>query len=354
MKKYNFSPGPAKLNKSVLELVDNNILEFKNEGYSILEISHRSDAFQNILNKTKDNLQKLLEIPSNYQILFLQGGATFHNTFVASNINKNKSTTNLVTGTWGTKTFEDFIKIRNSKQLLINSSQLKDFLNISNQKELQNVDYVHITSNETIEGIQMRDFNCLNNDLIIDSSSDLGSYQFDWDNIAYLYAGAQKNLGIPGVTISVIRDDFIEKNENPTYLNLKKLTDKDSLLNTPPTFSIYVLKLMSDWMLNLGGVEFFEKQSIENSSNLYSLLSKYSDHVSIPVDEYSRSRMNVVFNFNNSDHEEMFFEESLKNNIIGIKGHRSVGGVRISLYNSVDKTEVQYLLEFMKSFFDKL
>ena len=354
MKKYNFSPGPAKLNKSVLELVDNNILEFKNEGYSILEISHRSDAFQNILNKTKDNLQKLLKIPSNYQILFLQGGATFHNTFVASNINKNKSTTNLVTGTWGTKTFEDFIKIRNSKQLLINSSQLKDFLNIPNQKELQNVDYVHITSNETIEGIQMRDFNCLNNELIIDSSSDLGSYQFDWDNIAYLYAGAQKNLGIPGVTISVIRDDFIEKNENPTYLNLKKLTDKDSLLNTPPTFSIYVLKLMSDWMLNLGGVEFFEKQSIENSSNLYSLLSKYNDHVSIPVDEYSRSRMNVVFNFNNSDHEEMFFEESLKNNIIGIKGHRSVGGVRISLYNSVDKTEVQYLLEFMKSFFDKL
>ena len=354
MKKYNFSPGPAKLNKSVLELVDNNILEYKNEGYSILEISHRSDAFQNILNKTKDNLQKLLKIPSNYQILFLQGGATFHNTFVASNINKNKSTTNLVTGTWGTKTFEDFIKIRNSKQLLINSSQLKDFLNIPNQKELQNVDYVHITSNETIEGIQMRDFNCLNNDLIIDSSSDLGSYQFDWDNIAYLYAGAQKNLGIPGVTISVIRDDFIEKNENPTYLNLKKLTDKDSLLNTPPTFSIYVLKLMSDWMLNLGGVEFFEKQSIENSSNLYSLLSKYNDHVSIPVDEYSRSRMNVVFNFNNSDHEAMFFEESLKNNIIGIKGHRSVGGVRISLYNSVDKTEVQYLLEFMKSFFDKL
>ncbi len=354
MKKYNFSPGPAKLNKSVLELVDNNILEYKNEGYSILEISHRSDAFQNILNKTKDNLQKLLKIPSNYQILFLQGGATFHNTFVASNINKNKSTTNLVTGTWGTKTFEDFIKIRNSKQLLINSSQLKDFLNIPNQKELQNVDYVHITSNETIEGIQMRDFNCLNNDLIIDSSSDLGSYQFDWDNIAYLYAGAQKNLGIPGVTISVIRDDFIEKNENPTYLNIKKLTDKDSLLNTPPTFSIYVLKLMSDWMLNLGGVEFFEKQSIENSSNLYSLLSKYNDHVSIPVDEYSRSRMNVVFNFNNSDHEEMFFEESLKNNIIGIKGHRSVGGVRISLYNSVDKTEVQYLLEFMKSFFDKL
>ena len=354
MKKYNFSPGPAKLNKSVLELVDNNILEYKNEGYSILEISHRSDAFQNILNKTKDNLQKLLKIPSNYQILFLQGGATFHNTFVASNINKNKSTTNLVTGTWGTKTFEDFIKIRNSKQLLINSSQLKDFLNIPNQKELQNVDYVHITSNETIEGIQMRDFNCLNNDLIIDSSSDLGSYQFDWDNIAYLYAGAQKNLGIPGVTISVIRDDFIEKNENPTYLNIKKLTDKDSLLNTPPTFSIYVLKLMSDWMLNLGGVEFFEKQSIENSSNLYSLLSKYNDHVSIPVDEYSRSRMNVVFNFNNSDHEAMFFEESLKNNIIGIKGHRSVGGVRISLYNSVDKTEVQYLLEFMKSFFDKL
>ena len=354
MKKYNFSPGPAKLNKSVLELVNNNILEYKNEGYSILEISHRSDAFQNILNKTKDNLQKLLEIPSNYQILFLQGGATFHNTFVASNINKNKSTTNLVTGTWGTKTFEDFIKIRNSKQLLINSTQLKDFLNIPNQKELQNVDYVHVTSNETIEGIQMRDFNCLNNDLIIDSSSDLGSYQFDWDNIAYLYAGAQKNLGIPGVTISVIRDDFIEKNENPTYLNLKKLTDKDSLLNTPPTFSIYVLKLMSDWMLNLGGVEFFEKQSIENSSNLYSLLSKYNDHVSIPVDEYSRSRMNVVFNFNNSDHEAMFFEESLKNNIIGIKGHRSVGGVRISLYNSVDKTEVQYLLEFMKSFFDKL
>ena len=168
--------------------------------------------------------------------------------------------------------------------------------------------------------------------------------------MAYLYAGAQKNLGIPGVSISIIRDDFIEENQNPTYLNLKKLIDKDSLLNTPPTFSIYVLKLVTDWMLQMGGTEYFENQSIENSNAVYSLLSKFNEYVQIPVDEYSRSRMNIVFNFKNLNHEELFLKKALENNIIGIKGHRSIGGIRISLYNSIDKPSVQYLLDFMNSF----
>ena len=182
----------------------------------------------------------------------------------------------------------------------------------------------------------------------------LGPINLIGNNVAYIYAGAQKNLGIPGVTISIIREDFIEQNENPTYLNLSKLIDKDSLLNTPPTFSIYVLKLVTDWMLNAGGVEYFEKQSQDHSTNVYSMLSKYSDHVSLPVEEYARSKMNVVFNFKNEQIEKLFLEESLENNIIGIKGHRSVGGIRISLYNSIDKPAVEYLLKFMSSFFEKL
>ena len=237
---------------------------------------------------------------------------------------------------------------------MLKSSDISEFIRDPSLAANQKTDYLHITSNETIEGIQLRSFNQIENDLIVDSSSDIGSYKFDWHNVAYIYAGAQKNLGIPGVTISIIREDFIEQNENPTYLNLSKLIDKDSLLNTPPTFSIYVLKLVTDWMLNAGGVEYFEKQSQDHSTNVYSMLSKYSDHVSVPVEEYARSKMNVVFNFKNEQIEKLFLEESLENNIIGIKGHRSVGGIRISLYNSIDKPAVEYLLKFMSSFFEKL
>ena len=354
MKKYNFSPGPAKLNSSVIETIDQNILEYDNTGISILEISHRSDSFDEILTKTKENLSNLLTIPKNYKILFLQGGATFHNTFIANNINEKMQTTNLITGTWGEKTYEDFSKIRNTHKMKLKNSQIKEFLKDYPTEKIKNTDYVHITSNETIEGVQLREFHKIDNNLIIDSSSDIGSYKFDWQNVAYIYAGAQKNLGIPGVTISIIREDFIEQNENSTYLNLSKLIDKDSLLNTPPTFSIYVLKLVTDWMLNAGGIEYFEKQSKDHSAVVYSMLSKYSDHVSLPVDEYARSKMNVVFNFKNEKIEKLFLKESLENNIIGIKGHRSVGGIRISLYNSIDKSAVEYLLKFMSSFFEKL
>ena len=354
MNKYNFSPGPAKLNNSVLDIVRSNILEYETQGVSILEISHRSPSFQNILDETKSNLQNLLAIPKNYKILFLQGGATFQNTFVANNINNSKTTTNLVTGTWGAKTYEDFIKIRKTNKILLNSSQIKNYLEIGDSESNQSTDFMHITSNETIEGIQIRNFNQIKEDLIIDSSSDIGSYSFNWKNVAYLYAGAQKNLGIPGVSISIMREDFIEENQNPTYLNLKKLIDKDSLLNTPPTFPIYVLKLVTDWMLEMGGTDYFENQSIENSAAVYSLLSKYNEYVQIPIDEYSRSRMNIVFNFKNLNHEELFIKKSLENDIIGIKGHRSIGGIRISLYNSIDKPSVQYLLDFMNSFFKGL
>jgi phosphoserine aminotransferase len=218
MIKYNFSPGPAKLNNSVLEIVNKNIIEYQEEGISILEISHRSDSFEKILETTKKNLIELLKIPSNYQILFLQGGATFQNTFLGNNINQKKSTSNLITGTWGQKTYEDFIKIRDSKKILLENNQILEFLNQPLPDDIQNTDYMHITSNETIEGIQINNFNKIENDLIIDSSSDIGSYIFDWDNVAYLYAGAQKNLGIPGVTISVVRDDFIEKMIIPPIL----------------------------------------------------------------------------------------------------------------------------------------
>ena len=354
MKKYNFSPGPTSLDRSILEIAEQNIIEYGNTGVSILEISHRSDNFQEILNQTKENLRKLLDIPSNYKILFLQGGATFHNTFIASNINKTKLTTNLITGTWGKKTYEDFLKIRNTNNISLKNEQIEEYLSNNLGENNEGVDYIHVTSNETIEGIQIREFNKIKNNLIIDSSSDIGSYEFEWNNVAYLYAGAQKNLGIPGVTISIVREDFIEENENPIYLNLTKLIAKDSLLNTPPTFAIYILKLVTEWMLNAGGVKFFEQQSIDHSSKVYSLLSKYTEYIDIPVENYTRSRMNIVFNFKDKTYEDLFIEESIKNNIIGIKGHRSVGGIRISLYNSVDKQSLKFLLEFMNSFFEKL
>ena len=240
---YNFSPGPSKLPQSVIDRVENSINHYKNTGKSILEISHRSNEFDEILNEINENFLNLFNFSNDVNILLLQGGATFQNSLIPMNIDERCKLGCFVTGTWGKKTSEDFSKILNNVEIIeANKNDLEHYL----QKEytgFQNTDYLHMTSNETIEGIQIQDFNSMNHgNLIIDMSSDLGSYNFNFDNLSYVYAGAQKNMGIPGVTICFAKDDFLIETDNPKYLNLNLLTKSNSVLNTPPTFSELVLR----------------------------------------------------------------------------------------------------------------
>ena len=348
---YNFSPGPSKINESVLKEVKNSIENYKDTGKSILEISHRSQDFDEILNSINKNFQNLFGIPDDFKILLLQGGATFQNSLIPSNIGPKNSIGCLVNGTWGQKTYEDFSKIKNETVLFdANKHPLDKFLD-NDYGGFNKVDYLHMTSNETIEGVQLKSFNRINHDkLIIDMSSDFGSYKFDFDNINYIYAGAQKNMGIPGVTICIIKDSFLTENENSSYLNLKKLTNAGSVLNTPPTFSIYVLKLVTDWMIKSGGIKYFEEKSKRQSNLLYDLIDNNSSQVNCKVEKTYRSNSNVVFSFTKTADNKNFIKLSGENGIIGINGHRSIGGIRVSLFNSVDDEMFEYFLNFFKQF----
>ena len=351
MQIYNFSPGPARLDPSIVSKSQEAVGNYQKTGLSILEIGHRSKDFEILINSLQENMINIFNIPSDYFTLLMQGGATYQNTFIANNFDKeNKLLGCLVTGTWGRYSFEDFSKIRDSKIIELSQDEIENY--VQTPWDLDDVDYLHLTSNETINGVQLRDFNKIQHDsLLIDMSSDIGSYSFEWDNLAYIYAGAQKNMGIPGVSICIGNEKYLSSEDNSRYLNLGQLVEKKSLLNTPPTFSIYVLKLVTDWMIEMGGIKYFEEKSIRQSSKLYEQLESYEDFLILPVSDYSRSRSNIIFKFTNEDLEKNFLIEATEKGILGLNGHRSEGGIRISLYNSITNEMIDYLSEFMDKFF---
>ena len=351
MQIHNFSPGPARLDPSIISKSQEAIANYQKTGLSILEIGHRSKDFETLINALQENMVNIFNIPSNYFTLLLQGGATYQNTFIANNFDKeNKLLGCLVTGTWGRYSVEDFSKIRDTKIIELSDNEIENY--VQTPWDLEGVDYLHLTSNETINGVQLREFNKIQHDsLLIDMSSDIGSYSFEWDNIAYVYAGAQKNMGIPGVSICIGNEKYLNSDDNSRYLNLGQLVEKNSLLNTPPTFSIYVLKLVTDWMIEMGGIKYFEEKSIRQSSRLYEQLQTYEEFLILPVNDYSKSRSNIIFKFLNEELEKKFLIEAIEKGILGLNGHRSEGGIRISLYNSVTDEMVDYLSEFMDKFF---
>ena len=355
MMKYNYSAGPARIAPSVITKANESIIHYEDSGMSILEISHRSNEYKKIMEELKINLTSLLNIPDDYFILLLQGGATYQNTFLPHNYGVDNKIDCLITGEWSKKTFEDFVLIKDTEKITLEDSKIEKFLTEDNSEYFKDTDYLHLTSNETINGIQIRDFNKINHpSLIVDMSSDLGSYKFDWENLKYIYAGAQKNMGIPGITICIGDEAHLPDVKNPSYLNLKKLSENDSVLNTPSTFSVYILHLVCQWMIDSGGLNFFEQQSIKHSNLLYEQLESYSEKLILPVSKFARSRSNIVFNFVDNNLEKEFLSQAGKQNIVGIKGHRSVGGIRISLYNSVDSEMVDYISEFISKFFKKI
>ncbi len=352
MSVYNFSPGPSKLHQDVIDKVEASIQKYDNTGKSILEISHRSNEFDELLENIKLNLTTLFNIPENFDVLLIQGGATFQNTLLPMNIDKNKKIGVLVNGTWGKKTYEDFKKLNPNTDLFeVSKNNLGEYLEKNN---FENLDYLHITSNETIEGIQIKDFNeVAHSNLLVDMSSDLGSYPFIFDKVSYIYAGAQKNMGIPGVTICLVNKDFLIDVDNSNYLNLKKLTTSNSVLNTPPTFSIFVLNLVTEWMIKSGGLDYFENNSISQSNELYKFLDENSNLFDFSSELRFRSKSNVVFKFKEDKYNDAFIKQANDSGIIGINGHRSIGGIRVSLFNSVDQPMFNYFMDFLKKFINE-
>ena len=352
MSVYNFSPGPSKLHQDVIDKVEASIQKYGNTGKSILEISHRSNEFDELLENIKLNLTTLFNLPENFDVLLIQGGATFQNTLLPMNIDKNKKIGVLVNGTWGKKTYEDFKKLNPNTELFeVSKNNLGEYLEKNN---FENLDYLHITSNETIEGIQIKDFNEVeHSNLLVDMSSDLGSYPFSFDKVSYIYAGAQKNMGIPGVTICLVNKDFLIDVDNSSYLNLKKLTTSNSVLNTPPTFSIFVLNLVTEWMIKSGGLDYFEKKSISQSNELYKFLDENSNLFDFSSEMRFRSKSNVVFKFKEDKYNDTFIKQANDSGIIGINGHRSIGGIRVSLFNSVDQPMFNYFMDFLKKFINE-
>tara|TARA_Y100000816_G_C26060514_1_gene556852 strand:- start:245 stop:1309 length:1065 start_codon:yes stop_codon:yes gene_type:complete len=352
MSVYNFSPGPSKLHQDVIDKVEASIQKYDNTGKSILEISHRSNEFDELLENIKLNLTTLFNLPKNFDVLLIQGGATFQNTLLPMNIDKNKKIGVLVNGTWGKKTYEDFKKLNPNTDLFeVSKNNLGEYLEKNN---FENLDYLHITSNETIEGIQIKDFNeVAHSNLLVDMSSDLGSYPFSFDKVSYIYAGAQKNMGIPGVTICLVNKDFLIDVDNSSYLNLKKLTTSNSVLNTPPTFSIFVLNLVTEWMIKSGGLDYFEKKSISQSNELYKFLDENSNLFDFSSELRFRSKSNVVFKFKEDKYNDAFIKQANDSGIIGINGHRSIGGIRVSLFNSVDQPMFNYFMDFLKKFINQ-
>lgn len=352
MSVYNFSPGPSKLHQDVIDKVEASIQKYDNTGKSILEISHRSNEFDELLGNIKLNLTTLFNLPKNFDVLLIQGGATFQNTLLPMNIDKNKKIGVLVNGTWGKKTYEDFKKLNPNTDLFeVSKNNLGEYLEKNN---FENLDYLHITSNETIEGIQIKDFNeVAHSNLLVDMSSDLGSYPFSFDKVSYIYAGAQKNMGIPGVTICLVNKDFLIDVDNSSYLNLKKLTTSNSVLNTPPTFSIFVLNLVTEWMIKSGGLDYFEKKSISQSNELYKFLDENSNLFDFSSELRFRSKSNVVFKFKEDKYNDAFIKQANDSGIIGINGHRSIGGIRVSLFNSVDQPMFNYFMDFLKKFINE-
>ena len=352
MSVYNFSPGPSKLHQDVIDKVEASIQKYDNTGKSILEISHRSNEFDELLENIKLNLTTLFNLPKNFDVLLIQGGATFQNTLLPMNIDKNKKIGVLVNGTWGKKTYEDFKKLNPNTDLFeVSKNNLGEYLEKNN---FENLDYLHITSNETIEGIQIKDFNeVAHSNLLVDMSSDLGSYPFSFDKVSYIYAGAQKNMGIPGVTICLVNKDFLIDVDNSSYLNLKKLTISNSVLNTPPTFSIFVLNLVTEWMIKSGGLDYFEKKSISQSNELYKFLDENPNLFDFSSELRFRSKSNVVFKFKEDKYNDTFIKQANDSGIIGINGHRSIGGIRVSLFNSVDQPMFNYFMDFLKKFINE-
>lgn len=355
---YNFNPGPAVLPEPVLNEVQGNLMALPNVGMSILEISHRSSTFENILNETIENLRKLANIPQNYKILFLGGGASLQFSMVPLNLMPPKNKADyIVTGSWSKKAVKEAKRVGTVN--IAASTEEDNFKRIPKQEELKldpEASYVHYTSNNTIYGTEWHYIPEVGQvPLVCDMSSDIFAYPFDITKFALIYAGAQKNLGPAGVTLVIICEDMLERSQDSlhTMLNYKIHAENNSLYNTPPVFGIYIVGLVAKWLLNLGGLEAIAKINDEKAKLIYDAIDNSNGFYRGHADKDSRSKMNITFRLPNEELEKKFVKEATDKGLVGLKGHRSVGGLRASVYNAFPIEGAKALVEFMKDFQQK-
>lgn len=339
----------------VLEKAQNELLSFNGIGMSVMEVSHRSKHFEPILTGAETNLRALLNVPENYKILFLQGGASLQFSMIPLNfLAKNETADYIITGAWGKKAIVEAKKCGNAKTIF--STENEGFRSVPSQEELdfsKDAKYVHYTSNETIEGVEFKyELEAGGIPVVCDASSNILSKPFDIEKYALIYAGAQKNIGPSGVCVVIIRDDLLEKvpEEQHSMLDYRAIAKNDSMLNTPNTWGIYLIKLTTEWLIEKGGVAAMEKINREKAQILYDAIDAsdgfYRGHAAIDA----RSLMNVTFNLPSEDLEKQFAANAAENGLDGLKGHRSLGGIRASIYNAFPKKGVAALVDFMNDF----
>lgn len=356
---YNFSAGPATLPESVLEQAQSELLNYQSSGMSVMEMSHRSKEFDEILNEARDTLRRLIQLPSDYEILFLQGGATFQFSMAPLNFyKKGKAIEVIHTGSWTKKAISEAKKIAEVKTIA--SSEDKNFTELPDLSDVtlgDEASYIHWCSNNTIFGTQWKNFPKKGNaPWVIDMSSEILSRKFNYTNFDLIYAGAQKNVGPSGVTLVLVKKDWAASanTELPALLRYQDHIEGDSRLNTPPTFGIYIAGLVFKWIEQAGGIEAIEKKNQAKAALLYKAIEDSSVYQS-PIKKEDRSPMNVVFRVNNDETlEKKFLDEATSQGFANLKGHRSIGGLRASLYNAFPFEGVEALVAFMRDFEKKI
>ncbi|CAN6855457.1 unnamed protein product [Brassica oleracea] len=353
----NFAAGPAALPENVLLTAQSELYNWRGSGMSVMEMSHRGKEFLSIIQKAESDLRHLLEIPPDYSVLFLQGGATTQFAALPLNLcNPEDPVDYVVTGSWGDKAFKEAQKYCNPK--VVWSGKAEKYTKVPSFdgfEQTPHAKYLHICANETIHGVEFKDYPVPKNPngvLIADMSSNFCSKPVDVSKFGVIYAGAQKNVGPSGVTIVIIRKDLIgnARDVTPVMLDYKIHDENSSLYNTPPCFGIYMCGLVFDDLLAQGGLKEVEKKNQRKAKILYDAIDESRGFFRCPVEKSVRSLMNVPFTLEKSELEAEFIKEAAKEKMVQLKGHRSVGGMRASIYNAMPLAGVEKLVTFMKEF----
>ncbi len=352
---YNFSAGPAMMPAAVLERAREEFRSQGGSGMSVMEISHRSAQFEAILASAESGMRELLGVPDNYRVLFLQGGATLQFSMVPINfLAPGGSADYVLTGAWGEKAAVEARRCGNVN--VIYSTADEGYRSVPEQAELNfssGSSYVHYTSNETIEGVEFKyEMTAGGMPVVCDASSNILSKPFNVDEYALIYAGAQKNIGPSGVTVVVIRDDMLERVPKGLHslLDYRNIAKHGSMVNTPNTWGIYLIDLVCHWLKSEGGVPAMERRNVEKAKILYNAIDASDGYFEGHARREARSLMNVTFRLPTPELEDRFCDEATDAGLNGLRGHRSLGGVRASIYNAFPREGVEALVEFMRDF----
>ncbi len=354
MRVYNFSAGPSMLPLEVLQKAAAEMTEYGTSGQSVMEMSHRSKEYGAIIESAESLLRKVLSIPENYKVLFLQGGASSQFAMIPLNLmTKNGKADYVITGQWAKKSYKEGCRYGQCRAVASSEDKTFSYIPELNSADFDpEADYFHICYNNTIYGTKFYKLPETGNvPLVADMSSSILSEEIDVSKFGVIYAGAQKNMGPAGLTVVIIREDLIGEPQEctPTMFTYKTHADNGSMFNTPPTYAIYILKLVLEWIENIGGIKVLEEQNKKKAKLLYDFLDQ-SEMFHPTVMGESRSLMNVPFVTGNEELDKKFIAGCTENGFVNIKGHRSVGGMRASIYNAMPYEGVEALVNFMKKF----